>query len=94
MGSLMCVDIDMNLDAEEDEANGVATNNEVSRDKPGVVEILESEVREAKEKGDGGTLRWLELEGLDIDDDMLLSLGLSTRFPVCTNTSFCFYFSD
>lgn len=88
MGSLMCVDIDMNLDAEEAEVNGVA--NEVSRDKPGVVEILESEVREAKEKGDGGTLRWLELEGLDIDDDMLLSLGLSTIFPVCTNS----FFSD
>lgn len=87
MGSLMCVDIDVNSD-DEAEVNGV--DDGVSRDKPGVVEILESEVREAKEKGDG-TLRWLELEGLDIDDDMLLSLGLSTRFPVC-NSLLCFSF--
>ncbi|XP_061352507.1 uncharacterized protein LOC133297391 [Gastrolobium bilobum] len=77
MGSLMCVDIDMNLDAEA-EVNGVV--NGVSSDKLDVVGTLESDVREAKEKGDG-TLRWLELDGLDIDDDMLLSLRLSTRFP-------------
>ncbi|KAJ1439927.1 Tubulin-tyrosine ligase/Tubulin polyglutamylase [Sesbania bispinosa] len=77
MGSLMCVDIDMNLDAEA-EVNDLT--NGVSSDKPDVMEILECDVREAKEKGDG-KLRWLELEGLDIDDDMLLSLGLSTRFP-------------
>ncbi|XP_004488089.1 uncharacterized protein [Cicer arietinum] len=77
MGSLMCVDVDMNSDGETD-VDGVG--DEVSRDKLGVVEMLESEVREAKEKGDG-TLRWLELDGLDIDDDMLLSLDLSTRFP-------------
>lgn len=71
----MCVDIDMNLEGED----------EVS-EKPDVLEVLESEVREAKEKGDG-KLRWLELEGLDIDDDMLLSLDLSSRFPV-SNTLF------
>lgn len=83
MGSLMCVDVDMNSDGETD-VDGVG--DEVSRDKLGVVEMLESEVREAKEKGDG-TLRWLELDGLDIDDDMLLSLDLSTRFPVCNSLS-------
>lgn len=49
-------------------------------EKPDVLEVLESEVRETKEKGDG-KLRWLELEGLDIDDDMLLSLDLSSKFP-------------
>lgn len=77
MGSLMCVDVDVDvsLDA-EDEAE---VNDE--RD---VVETLESEVREAKENGDG-TLRWLELEGLHIDDDMLVSLALPTRFPVCSS---------
>ena len=86
MGALMCVDIDLNSDGEDDDG--------VSSDRPvGVVEILESEVREAKEKGDG-TLRWLELEGLDIDDDMLLSHELPTRFPVCDSifTSFFLYF--
>lgn len=81
MSSLMCVDIDIDSD-DESELN--------SSDKPGVVEILESEVREAKEKGDG-TVKWLELEGLEIDDDMLLSLDLPTRFPVC-NSLLCFIF--
>ncbi|ESW10652.1 hypothetical protein PHAVU_009G227300 [Phaseolus vulgaris] len=68
MGSLMCVDVD--VDDDEDEGNC----------KLGVEETLESEVGEAKEKGDG-TLRWLELEGLNIDDAMLVSLALPTRFP-------------
>ncbi|KAK7281295.1 hypothetical protein RIF29_09135 [Crotalaria pallida] len=75
MGALMCVDIDLNSDANGD---GVSSHEE--SDKPNVMEILESEVREAREKGDG-VLRWLELDGLDIDDDVLLSLELSTRFP-------------
>lgn len=79
MSSLMCVDIDSNLDGET-EVDDVG--DEVSRDKLDVVEVVESEVREAKEKGDG-TLRWLELDGLDIDDDTLLSLDLPARFPVC-----------
>lgn len=69
MGSLMCVDVD--VDDDEDEGNCEL----------GVEETLESEVGEAKEKGDG-TLRWLELEGLNIDDAMLVSLALPTRFPV------------
>ncbi|XP_050918374.1 uncharacterized protein LOC127135779 [Lathyrus oleraceus] len=77
MSSLMCVDIDSNLDGET-EVDDVG--DEVSRDKLDVVEVVESEVREAKEKGDG-TLRWLELDGLDIDDDTLLSLDLPARFP-------------
>lgn len=75
----MCVDNDSNLDGET-EVDDVG--DEVSRDKLDVVEVVESEVREAKEKG-GGTLRWLELDGLDIDDDTLLSLDLPARFPVC-----------
>lgn len=89
MGSLMCVDID--LDGEI-EVNGV--DDEVSREEVSVVEMLESEVREVKEKGDG-TLRWLELDGLDIDDDTFLSLNLPARFPVRNSLScflFCSYF--
>jgi len=81
----MCVDID--LDGET-EVNVV--DDEASREKVSVVEMLESEVREVKEKGDG-TLRWLELDGLDIDDDTFLSLDLPARFPVC-NSLFCFLF--
>jgi tubulin--tyrosine ligase-like protein 12 len=75
----MCVDIDTNLDG-ENEVNDV--DDEVSREKLGVVEIVENEVLEAKEKSDG-TLKWLELDDLDIDDDMFLSLDLPARFPVC-----------
>ncbi|XP_027339561.1 tubulin--tyrosine ligase-like protein 12 [Abrus precatorius] len=75
MGSLMCVDIDVNLNGNDDGDAEAEVNGE-----RGVVDILESDVREAKEKGDG-TLRWLELEGLDIDDEMLLSLALPNRFP-------------
>ncbi|BAT80043.1 hypothetical protein LR48_Vigan04g014200 [Vigna angularis] len=70
MGSLMCVDVDVSSDDGEDEGNGEL----------GVEETLEREVGEAKEKGNG-TLRWLELEGLNIDDAMLVSLALPTRFP-------------
>lgn len=77
----MCVDIDDDSD-DESKLN--------SRDKPGVEETLESEVQAAKEKGDG-TVKWLELEGLEIDDDMFLSLDLPTRFPVC-NSLPCFVF--
>lgn len=79
MGSLMCVDVDVSSDDGEDEGNGEL----------GVEETLEREVGEAKEKGNG-TLRWLELEGLNIDDAMLVSLALPTRFPV-SNPLFFFY---
>ncbi|XP_057750987.1 uncharacterized protein LOC130969331 [Arachis stenosperma] len=72
MGALMCVDINLNAEGEDDGA--------LSDTRGSVTEVLESEVREAKEKSDG-KLRWLELEGLDINDEMLLSLELPTRFP-------------
>ncbi|KAK7304002.1 hypothetical protein RJT34_14973 [Clitoria ternatea] len=76
MASLMCVDIDINSNGDGDgEGEGEANGGVDS-----VVDIVESDVREAKEKGDG-TLKWLELEGLGIDDDMLLSLSLPSRFP-------------
>jgi len=79
MGSLMCVDADVSSDDGEDERN----------DELGVEETIEMEVDAAKENGDG-TLRWLELEGLNIDDAMLVSLALPTRFPV-SNPLFFFY---
>lgn len=73
----MCVDID--LDAED---NGLA--NRASHDQNAnidVAQILESEVHAAKMQGNG-TLTWLELDELGIDDDMLATLRLSDRFPV------------
>ncbi|MED6135685.1 hypothetical protein PIB30_049024 [Stylosanthes scabra] len=72
MGALMSVDIDLNSEGEDDGAS--------SDTRGSVTEVLESEVRAAKEKSDG-KLRWLELEGLDINDEALLSLELPTRFP-------------
>ncbi|KAI4335209.1 hypothetical protein L6164_013878 [Bauhinia variegata] len=86
MAALMCVDIDINLDSEANILpNGVEHEENA---KPDVSHILESEVREAKEKGND-TLRWLELDELDIDDDMLLSLGLPNRFPDLLALSLC-----
>lgn len=77
MTSLMCVDVDMNLDEEgEDHSN----DNEVEQS---VWELVGSEIRSAKEKGNTSpSARWLELEDLQIDDDTLLSLDLPTKFPV------------
>ncbi|KAA8523324.1 hypothetical protein F0562_009747 [Nyssa sinensis] len=63
MASLMCVDIDLNSDAEE--ADHVA-----------------------KEEGDG-TVSWLELEELDIDDPTLLLLDLPSKFPNLLALSLC-----
>ena len=80
MAALMCVDIDLNSDAEETE-EVVDRVSQQSGTKMSVLEAVESEIRSAKENGDG-TVRWLELEDLDIDDDTLSSLNLSSRFPV------------
>lgn len=83
MASLMCVDIDLNL-AEEDEDHS-KSNDDGDGDgddaKQSVWELIESEIRGAKEKGND-SVRWLELEDLQIDDDALLSLDLPTKFPV------------
>ena len=80
MAALMCVDIDLNSDAEETE-EVVDRVSQQSGTKMSVLEAVESEIRSAKGNGDG-TVRWLELEDLDIDDDTLSSLNLSSRFPV------------
>ena len=80
MAALMCVDIDLNSNAEEAEevVDGISHQNGT---KLSVFEAMESEIHGAKENGDGA-VRWLELEELDIDDDTFLSLDLSSRFPV------------
>lgn len=79
MASLMCVDTDLDTDIEEvDAVNGVLHENGT---KSNVEDILESEIHNATEKGDG-TVKWLELEDADIGDDMLLSLNLSSKFLV------------
>lgn len=72
MAAIMCVDNDLNFDSED---------NEVNNGKQSVLEVIESELGAAKEKGEG-PVRWLELEELDIDDDTMLSLDLANKFPV------------
>lgn len=80
MASLMCVDIDMDSNSEETDAvNGGSDEKDTKLD---VMRMLGREISEAEEKGDG-IVRWLELDELGIDDDMLLSLDLSSKFPVC-----------
>ncbi|CAA7016089.1 unnamed protein product [Microthlaspi erraticum] len=74
MGSLMCVDTDVEGNAGEEEEELAEKYDELSVD-----QIIESEIRDAAEKG-YDSLRWLELEGLGIDDDSLVSLHLPSKF--------------
>ncbi|KAL5768517.1 hypothetical protein ACOSP7_015062 [Xanthoceras sorbifolium] len=86
MASLMCVDVDFNSDSEEtDLVNGVSHKNGI---KSNVEDVLESEIRNAMGKDDG-SVKWLELEELDIDCDTLLSLSLSSKFPDLQALSLC-----
>ncbi|KAL0346758.1 UNVERIFIED_CONTAM: Tubulin--tyrosine ligase-like protein 12 [Sesamum calycinum] len=71
MASLMCVDADLNSDAEE-------TGDEDDA-KLSAVEIVEREFCKVKEEGIH-SVRWLELEDVEIDDAML-SLDLPSKFP-------------
>ncbi|EEF46277.1 protein binding protein, putative [Ricinus communis] len=83
MASLMCVDIDLNSDVKD--GNGVAEEN---NPKLNVLDVVEKDINDAKVTG-FDTVRWLELEELDMDDDMLLSLDLSCKFPDLTALSLC-----
>nr|XP_043619113.1 tubulin--tyrosine ligase-like protein 12 [Erigeron canadensis] len=75
MASLMCVDIDLNSDDEEADNAGEDSSSEL-----GVVEIVEREFEKVKKEGPGAVV-WLELEDLDIDDDVFMSLDLPNKFP-------------
>ncbi|ESQ33251.1 hypothetical protein EUTSA_v10003638mg [Eutrema salsugineum] len=77
MGSLMCVDTDIEGKAgegEEEEEETEENNEELS-----VNQIIDNEIHYAADKG-YDSLRWLELEGLGIDDDSLVSLHLPSKF--------------
>ncbi|CAM8966903.1 unnamed protein product [Rhodiola kirilowii] len=74
MASLMCVDIDLNSEQEE-ELDSSSALQQLDPE-----EILKAEIQNAKENGNG-VVRWIELEDLDLDDDKLLSLDLDTKFP-------------
>ncbi|XP_058001912.1 uncharacterized protein LOC110640426 isoform X2 [Hevea brasiliensis] len=83
MASLMCVDIDLNSDAED--GDGVSQEN---NSKLNAMDVIENEINDAKVKG-CDAVRWVELEELDVDDDMLLSLDLSSKFPDLLALSLC-----
>lgn len=75
MGSLMCVVTELEGEAGEEEED-TEKYEQLSVD-----QALESEIRAAVDKG-YDSLRWLELEGLGIDDDTFLSLHLPSKFQV------------
>lgn len=83
MASLMCVDIDLNSDDEE--ADKVGSEDS----KLGVMEIVDREFQKVKNEGYGAVV-WLELEDLDIDDDVFLSLDLPNKFPELIALSLCY----
>lgn len=78
MATLMCVDGDLNVDEEAEGGTSIEDTGNMC-----VEDILEHEL--CKAKGDMDTVRWLELDELDIDDNTLLSLDLSAKFPVGVN---------
>ncbi|KAL8161375.1 hypothetical protein V2J09_012864 [Rumex salicifolius] len=73
MASLMCVD--MNEDVEDIADNVNDDGNEMS-----VEQILEADIQKARNEGHD-SVKWLELEGLDIDDTKLMTLDLPGKFP-------------
>ncbi|KAI3851075.1 hypothetical protein MKW92_045490 [Papaver armeniacum] len=78
MAALMCVDLDVTSDLEEVNTESENGNGNITiRD---VEEIIEREIREARDKGSDDVI-WLELDELDIDDATLCSLDLSNKFP-------------
>lgn len=86
MAALMCVDIDLISAAKEaGDVDGGA--GEEDNSKQSAAEIVEREMGKVKEGRDD--TRWLELEELDIDDDMLVSLDLPNKFPNLLALSLC-----
>lgn len=75
MVAIMCVDDYFNSDSEDNEAL------DENYKKRSVMEVIETELSDAKEKGND-TVKWLELEELDIDDDTLFSLDIASKFRV------------
>ncbi|RWR75193.1 tubulin--tyrosine ligase-like protein 12 isoform X2 [Cinnamomum micranthum f. kanehirae] len=78
MAALMCVDLDLSSDSKVavDESSGKHEN----AGKGNAMQVVERVMHKAQEEGYGAST-WLELDELDIDDDMLISLDLSSKFP-------------
>jgi tubulin--tyrosine ligase-like protein 12 len=77
MAALMCVDLDRRIETEEaDEKDGHESGSLEH-----VLQVVEKEKARVQERG-RDSAAWLELEELGIDDDMLVALDLSAKFPV------------
>jgi tubulin--tyrosine ligase-like protein 12 len=77
MAALMCVDLDRRIESEESDEHDGKRSGSLEH----VLQIVENERARIHEKGSDSTA-WLELEELGIDDDMLVALDLSAKFPV------------
>lgn len=77
MAALMCVDLDRRLETEELDEHDSDRSGSLEH----VLQIVEKEKARIQERG-SDSAAWLELEELGIDDDMLVALDLSTKFPV------------
>ncbi|KAL6649321.1 hypothetical protein ACP70R_013545 [Stipagrostis hirtigluma subsp. patula] len=75
MAALMCVDLDQTIELEESDEQ----DNKKSGSLEHVLEVVDKERTRVQETGSDAAT-WLELEELGIDDDMLVSLGLSAKF--------------
>ncbi|KAF3439686.1 hypothetical protein FNV43_RR17964 [Rhamnella rubrinervis] len=82
MAAIMCVENDLSFGSEENE---VLDENNTKRS---AFEVVESELSDAKARGDD-SVRWLELDELAIDDDTLLSLDFGSKFPGLLALSLC-----
>ncbi|TVU48217.1 hypothetical protein EJB05_07846, partial [Eragrostis curvula] len=76
MAALMCVDLDRRVELEESDEQDDAKSGSLEH----VLQVLEKERTRIHERG-GDSAPWLELEELGIDDDMLVALDLSAKFP-------------
>ncbi|WVZ55677.1 hypothetical protein U9M48_006308 [Paspalum notatum var. saurae] len=76
MAALMCVDLDRRIEIEESDEQ----HSEKSGSLEHVLQIVEKERVRVREMG-SDYAAWLELEELGIDDDMLVTLDLSVKFP-------------
>ncbi|KAG9151062.1 hypothetical protein Leryth_002641 [Lithospermum erythrorhizon] len=73
MAAMMCVDVETFQDEEK-------PAKEESNEKFDAMEIVMREVSKSKEEG-ADAVRWLELDELEIDDSMLVSLDIPSKFP-------------
>ena len=73
----MCVDLDRNIETEESDEQDGEKNGSLEH----VLQAVETERARVQERGTDSAA-WLELEELGIDDDMLVTLDLSAKFPV------------